>query len=300
VQTAAHPDKAMIRWVVWGAMLVASSVPELLCRSQSVVSLWLPLVQVAVLLIGATVLAFSPTTRVLCGFVLALVALHLGWSVFTPAVAFSDSVSHWATHLSWGARFFVGRLLPVGGAILMLITLFRSGLTRRDLFLCRGDLNAPAQPEAILWFRRPIPWTRFGYQLLIIFGIALPLFLFFSVGPDLTKAWRIWRYLPWGLATAALNAANEEFQFRSVLLARLKDLLSDREALLLTAVLFGLCHYYGQPSGPIGVIMAGVAGWIWGKSMLETRGFTWAFSIHFVQDVVIFCFLAMSVNGGSA
>ena len=63
-------------------------------------------------------------------------------------------------------------------------------------------------------------------------------------------------------------------------------------AALLTAVLFGLGHYYGQPSGPIGVLMAGFAGWIWAKSMIETRGSAWAFLIHMVQDIVIFSFLA--------
>jgi hypothetical protein len=40
--------------------------------------------------------------------------------------------------------------------------------------------------------------------------------------------------------------------------------------------------------------MATIAGFIWAKSMLETRGVGWAFSIHLVQDLVIFYFLAMS------
>ena len=40
--------------------------------------------------------------------------------------------------------------------------------------------------------------------------------------------------------------------------------------------------------------MAGFGGWIWAKSMVETRGFTCAFATHFVQDMVIFCFLALS------
>jgi hypothetical protein len=42
--------------------------------------------------------------------------------------------------------------------------------------------------------------------------------------------------------------------------------------------------------------MAGTAGWIWGKSMIETRGFTCAFAIHFVQDMVIFGFLALTAS----
>jgi hypothetical protein len=42
--------------------------------------------------------------------------------------------------------------------------------------------------------------------------------------------------------------------------------------------------------------MATIAGWIWAKSMVETRGAGWAFGIHMLQDVVIFYFLAMSMK----
>jgi hypothetical protein len=39
--------------------------------------------------------------------------------------------------------------------------------------------------------------------------------------------------------------------------------------------------------------------WIAGKSMLETRGFAWAWFIHFCADVPVFVFLAMAaVRGG--
>ncbi len=129
----------------------------------------------------------------------------------------------------------------------------------------------------------------------MIFGVALPLFLYFTVHPDFTAGGRILRFLPWILLVAALNAANEEFQFRNILLAHLRNVIPPGEAVLLTAVLFGLGHYYGQPSGPIGVVMAGFAGWIWARSMIETRGSAWAFFIHFVQDIVIYCFLAAAV-----
>ena len=93
---------------------------------------------------------------------------------------------------------------------------------------------------------------------------------------------------------AALNAANEEFQFRNVPLALLRNVVSPAEAALLTAALFGLGHYYGQPSGPVGVVMAGIAGWLWARSMIETRGCAWAFFIHMVQDIVILSFLAVA------
>jgi hypothetical protein len=71
-------------------------------------------------------------------------------------------------------------------------------------------------------------------------------------------------------------------------------------ALLVTATYFGISHYYGVPYGILGCIMAFIPGWLMGKAMLETRGFFWAWMIHFSMDVVIFIFVAMGsvVPGG--
>ncbi len=283
----------MLRGVAWGAMLVASPLPDIIFRQFAVDSpAWVPLAQIGVLLAGTIACACSPSWRGMSGFILALAALRLGWSVIMPTFAWSDGLTVWTQHLNWGQRLLVARVLAVSGAVLIGLTLIGSGLTRRDLFLRWGDPSAPARP--ILWIRRSMPWTRFGPLLLLVFGVVLPLFLYFSMRPDASLAGRIWQFLPWGIATAIVNAANEEFQFRCVLLARLKHLLPENETVWITACFFGLAHYYGQPSGPFGVVLAGIAGWLWGKSMIETRGWTWALSIHIVQDIVIFAFLAMT------
>ena len=129
---------------------------------------------------------------------------------------------------------------------------------------------------------------------LLVAGIVLPVFLFHKLHPQIGRLYEFFWMLPWAIAISALNAANEEFQFRSVLLARLRDVVYPRQAILLVAAFFGLSHYFGQPAGWAGVVMAGGAGWFWAKSMIETRGFTCAFLSHFVQDFVIFAFLAMS------
>ena len=130
--------------------------------------------------------------------------------------------------------------------------------------------------------------------LLLIFGVLLPVYLYSTLHPQIDRVHRLLLVLPWAVATSALNAANEEFQFRSVLLARLRNVVPPGEAFLFSAVLFGVGHYFGQPSGWGGVLLTGFAGWIWAKSMIETRGFAWAFATHLVQDLVIFCFLALS------
>jgi len=38
----------------------------------------------------------------------------------------------------------------------------------------------------------------------------------------------------------------------------------------------------------VGIQVAGIVGWFLAKLMLETRGFFWAWAIHFVQDLIIF------------
>jgi membrane protease YdiL (CAAX protease family) len=275
--------------------VIASTVPEIIWQeSGHRMSFWFNGTESLLLLLAAVaVLPFS-RLRPLARFIFALAALNFGWDFLAPALGRTNFFHSLSQNADWGARLFITRIPTLSGILLLGFTFIGSRITRRDLFLCRGNLSAPAQPIPFVGLRKPIPWTVFGPALLVVFGVALPLFLYFMVYPDFSEHGRILRYLPWILLVAALNAASEEFQFRSVLLAHLRNVISPAEGVLLTALLFGLGHYYGQPSGPLGVVMAGVAGWFWARSMIETRGFFWAFFIHMVQDVVILSFLAVA------
>jgi Type II CAAX prenyl endopeptidase Rce1-like len=64
-------------------------------------------------------------------------------------------------------------------------------------------------------------------------------------------------------------------------------------SVLITSVYFGIAHYYGVPYGIVGVVMSFIPGWLMGKSMQKTRGFTWAWFIHFCMVVVVFSFIAL-------
>lgn len=275
--------------------VIASTVPEIIWQeSGHRMSFWFNGTESLLLLLaGVAVLPFS-RLRPLARFIFALAALNFGWDFVVPALGRTNFFHSLSQNADWGARLFITRIPTLSGILLVGFTLIGSRITRRDLFLCRGNLSALAQPIPFVGLRKPIPWTVFGPALLVVFGVALPLFLYFMVYPDFSEHGRILRYLPWILLVAALNAASEEFQFRSVLLAHLRNVVSPAEGVLLTSLLFGLGHYYGQPSGPLGVVMAGIAGWFWARSMIETRGFFWAFFIHMVQDVVILSFLAVA------
>lgn len=286
------------RGYAWSAVIIGSRLPEIICRQFGFnAGLWVsPLSETLILLGLAIVAAKLCPTKNITGFVLAIAMLSFSWGVVVPWIE-SSGVFHSASqHLSWGGRFFLLRAIRTIGALFLIVTLIGSGIDRRELFLRLGNWRAPVQPEPFLWFRRPVPWTRFAVTLLLIFGVILPAYLYSTMHPQIDRVHRLLLVLPWAVATSALNAANEEFQFRSVLLARLRNVVPPKEAFLFTAVLFGVGHYFGQPSGWGGVFMAGFAGWIWAKSMVETRGFSLAFATHFVQDLVIFCFLAMSAT----
>jgi membrane protease YdiL (CAAX protease family) len=281
---------------VWAAVLIAW-VPEIFCHQFGIhPGIWLPVGELVVILGLAVLAAKLHPVKNLVGFLLAIAALKFGWEIAVPLIQASSVYQSATSSLDWSQRFFLGRAIRLIGAVLMVVTLIGSGIGRRELFLMVGNLRAPVQPEPFLHFRRPVPWIHFAVALLFIFGVVLPLFLYATLHPDLGRAHRLLPLLPLAIATAVMNAANEEFQFRSVLLARLKNILSPREAVVLTAVLFGVGHFFGQPSGWGGALMAGIAGWIWAKSMIETRGFSCAFASHFVQDMVIFGFLALSAS----
>jgi membrane protease YdiL (CAAX protease family) len=222
--------------------------------------------------------------------------LNFAWGYLSPALAGSAPVLAVTDHVSWGARLFLARSCTLSGVILVSFTLIGSGITRRDLFLCKGNPAAPAQPIRFLGMRKPVPWTLLGPAFIVLFAVVLAPYLYLTVHPNFSVSERILRTFPWSLAVATLNAASEEFQFRSVLLAHLRGIFPAGETILLTAVFFGVGHYYGQPSGPLGVAMATFAGWIWARSMIDTRGGVWAFLIHMAQDIVIFTFLAVGAG----
>jgi len=285
-----------LRLVAWGAV-IGSKLPGIIWQeSGHRLSCWFTAVESSLVLSAALAAIWVPSLRSLVRFLVAIALLDMAWSCLSPALANLPSVRAVTDHSSWGARLFLSRTFTLSGAILIGFTLIGSGITRRDLFICVGNPAAPAQPIRFLGLRKPIPWTWLGPAFILVFALVLAPYLYLTVHPNFSIGDRILRTLPWSLAVAILNAASEEFQFRSVLLAHLRNVFRPAETVLLTAVYFGLGHYYGQPSGPLGVLMAGFAGWIWARSMIETRGGVWAFVIHMVQDIVIFTFLVVGAG----
>jgi hypothetical protein len=244
---------------------------------------------------------FLPGIRSLRKFWVMILALILLERFFYGWVSGTDA---WQGLMSQISDSFVRTLMSTQGmrlaiALVMILVLFSLGYRRREFFLVRGDIDAPAEPVRWLGINRPVPWKRLGLISSVAIGLGLLVFLYAAGRPSLETLKSVIPYLPWVLLFAATNAFGEEMSYRAALLTPLHAAVGKSQSILLTAALFGIWHFYGVPYGVIGVLLAGFLGWWLGKSMLETRGFFWPWFIHFVQDVFIFGFMAIgSVTPG--
>jgi hypothetical protein len=193
----------------------------------------------------------------------------------------------------FGVSPFVSRMQPeqfgkLAVSLAMLAALFALGYRRASLFLKRGELRTPITPVPLLGFPKADPWTNFGGQWGVYIALALAVFMYLGVRPTGADLLRAAGYLPAVLFFAALNAFNEEVTYRVSLLGTLEPVTGSRHALWMAAVFFGIAHYFGTPGGIPGALLSTFMGWILSKAMVETRGFFWAWWIHFLSDISIF------------
>lgn len=280
--------------LAWIAMLLASNLPTIIWQAVTggIVPIWLLVAQecalVALLLLTWLARPFAP----LRGYLLTLLVVSSAFVAYSPLSqsAFWQAIDRDTT---WWQDALLRQAPTVIGAIALALTLIGSRLTRRDLALAPSDPQAIAQRDLVILNFPRRPWRRAAnWYVTIITGLML-LYLFrhTALPPDAGPRWAM--SLPGVLALAALNTVNEEFQYRQVPLARLHGVVGGAQALWLTALLFGISHFYGQPSGYIGVALATWFGYLQAKNMEESRGSTWAYLLHFAQDVVIFSFVAL-------
>ncbi len=281
--------------VAWVLTLCVSHLPNVLMYEfAGGIPAWLPWVKMGLVAVLAGVALFWKPLRPLCNFFLIL----LGIFVSEEVVSRLTGSALWRGWFGGeGAAFTLSMLdIQLGRLIVSLLViavLLLLGYRRADFFLTRGQLDAPITPVRWLGFPKPDPWTRFGGQFALYISLGTLLFLILGGRPSAAALRGALPMLPAVLLFAAMNAFNEEMTYRASLLAGLETVIGPQHALWNTALFFGIGHYFGVPYGVIGVVMASFLGWLMGKAMLETRGFCWAWFIHFLQDVLIFSFMAV-------
>jgi membrane protease YdiL (CAAX protease family) len=279
----------------WLIILVVSMLPNALFHELAGGSpTWLRWGKIGLLVVLSAVALFWKPLHPLCDFILLLLAIFVS-ELMVSQLTGSVLWQGWfggpdapLTSSMLGTQ--LGRFIV---SLLMIGVLFLLGYRRSDFFLARGQLNAPITPVRWLGFPKPDPWTRFGGQFALYISLGTLLFLILGGRPSPAALLSALPMLPVMLPFAAMNAFNEEMTYRASLLAGLEHVIGPQQALWNTAVFFGIGHYFGVPYGVVGVVMATFLGWMMGKAMLETRGFFWAWFIHFLQDVLIFSFVAI-------
>lgn len=147
-------------------------------------------------------------------------------------------------------------------------------------------------------FSKDNEWSVYGPMVAVGFTIGTMMLLSFSVISQHGAFNETFvALLPLVLLMSLTNAWSEEIFSRFVLAAGLSERLNPATIGWISAIIFGLPHFLGTPSGVFGVIVSGFLGWVLAKSVLETRGLGWAVLIHFLQDVVIFGSGAMIIAG---
>ena len=151
-----------------------------------------------------------------------------------------------------------------------------------------GDVNAHISKIAWLGITGNETWLQVALTLGLFITLGTATFMFIQVKKTGARFQLVPVLLFWSVVFSAMNAFSEEAIFRMGIVSPLYGQLSLPMIAVISGILFGLPHYFGQPSGPVGVLMAGFLGWLLALSLLETQGLFLAWAVHFVQDVVIF------------
>mgnify|MGYP000843920653 CR=1 FL=1 len=175
----------------------------------------------------------------------------------------------------------------------ILFLLFLWGVKRKQFreYFKKGNVSAEILPEPIVGIN-PKPtenWYHFGRNFAVIISLVTAVIIYFQLlWQNETSIGNMPSILPFSIIFALSNAFVEESITRLGVVVVLKGRLRDKTIPLVSALIFGTVHYWGNPGGIAGVIVAGFLGWFLAKSILETRGIFWAWFIHFLQDVIIF------------
>jgi hypothetical protein len=130
-------------------------------------------------------------------------------------------------------------------------------------------------------------WIGSGVVAALVMGLTMVVYLQ-TTAAEAKGAAGATRYLPLALVLAAMNSFAEEMLYRGVLFGPLLRQVTANQAISMTAVLFGIAHYHGTPSGFPGMGLTFIAGWVFGLAMVETRSILLPWLLHFVPDAVIY------------
>ncbi|MGY5879244.1 MAG: CPBP family intramembrane glutamic endopeptidase [Candidatus Thorarchaeota archaeon] len=287
--------------VAWTAVLLTSNLAIIFWRElgpgEPIWWPWIHVVGLLVILVSTQIVKYLKPLREFVGILLTIFLLGYGAGWNFGLIPFIRDSAVWTTWMGTlpsmvsAVMVHVLRLVPAVAVLLFLLVI---GLRRVDFFLIKGDIRAPVEPSRIIGMKESDPWTKTGSIFAVIITVVTVVLFLGSWETPVVPLQTLLLAIPVAMVIATINAFNEEFTLRAAPLSVLWERIGKEQALLLTTVYFALGHFYGYPSGVIGILLAGFLGYFLGKSLLETKGFFWAWLIHFLPDVVIFTFILMA------
>lgn len=177
--------------------------------------------------------------------------------------------------------------------VVLFITLKISPESR--LLLRCGNVRVIAGKSRWLGINGKSSWMVNGAQLALFISLVTGVFMFSGISWQRVEYFNL-KYIPFILLLSLTNSLSEELLFRFAIVGNLKAEVSKAGIFWMSALFFGLPHYWGHPNGMTGVIMASALGFVLAKATYETQGIGIAWFIHFLQDVLIFTALFIMRN----
>ena len=287
--------------VAWIATLLASSLGIILWRELAGSEpYWLPWIHAIGLLVIFSFTLVRRNLKPLRNFLASLLVIFFfgfggGWQFgIIPFIRESSIWISWESRVPWALSAVVYHIIRLSPALVILSFLLLKGKKPQDFFLAKGKIDAPVEPSRLIAMKKPEPWTRIGTIFAVVIASGTFAYLVLSSSLSFDTLIAALPLIPAALLIAVINAFNEEFTLRAAPLSELLSPIGKQQALMTITVFFGLGHFYGVPAGVVGMLLSSFLGWFLGKSMLETKGFFWAWLIHFLSDAFIFTFFAIS------
>jgi len=172
-------------------------------------------------------------------------------------------------------------------AFILLFILYFLNPDNFEHFVSIGNISAPAKSVDWLGIGEDETWLSLGLSLSFFITFITAIFIYFQFKKENINIKPVIPYLPWIILFSLTNSFAEEIIYRFGVIIPLYGNVDKDIILLISAITFGLAHFKGMPNGIIGVLMSSLLGWLLAKSVIETGGYFWAWSIHFLQDIVI-------------
>ena len=180
-----------------------------------------------------------------------------------------------------------------------LLTNFLLNKTHFLNYFSFGQISAVGKELRLFGIKQGDSWIKTGLSLCLVISAITATFMYFQLKQTNLSWSTLQSGIFWIILFSLTNSFGEEMIYRLGIVSPLKGLFAPTTIFFISAILFGLPHFAGMPNGIIGATMAGILGFVLAKSMFETNGFFWAWTIHFLQDVIIIGTLYLTNSNAS-